>query len=452
MLVNFRVDNFLSFNEISTFTMTLGKSKLHQRNIIKRDPINLLKFAALYGANASGKSNFVDSIKFARKFIVDGIPNHPISGLYNRNHENNKYRDSSFEFELVISGKIYSYGFSINLNEARVSKEWLYDITDSETEIFTRSNELNINYDYMKFTEVDKNRLAVYAEDMLGDNNSLFLTVINKEKKALVSENGDRILNKLYDWFMNVLEVISPDDTTEEFGMTYHDEEYLNLLANYLKNSDTGINKVILEETSESLKGIPRVIEKSIRDKVRSDFEKSNKKHMRALMRTPESLYIFNNKDGEITTSELKFIHVDNNIKYTFSEESDGTIRLVELFSVLNNLKEKVFVIDELDRSLHPLLTHDFIKKFLSSDAIDQLIISTHEDRLLDLSLLRRDEIWFVSKDESGDSSLYSLEEYKERFDKNIMNAYLDGRYGAIPDIVNKFPEILVKNRVMEDD
>ena len=338
------------------------------------------------------------------------------------------------------------------MNEARVSKEWLYDITDSETEIFTRSNELNINYDYMKFTEVDKNRLAVYAEDMLGDNNSLFLTVINKEKKALVSENGDRILNKLYDWFMNVLEVISPDDTTEEFGMTYHDEEYLNLLANYLKNSDTGINKVILEETSESLKGIPRVIEKSIRDKVRSDFEKSNKKHMRALMRTPESLYIFNNKDGEITTSELKFIHGDNNIKYTFSEESDGTIRLVELFSVLNNLKEKVFVIDELDRSLHPLLTHDFIKKFLSSDAIDQLIISTHEDRLLDLSLLRRDEIWFVSKDESGDSSLYSLEEYKERFDKNIMNAYLDGRYGAIPDIVNKFPEILVKNIVMEDD
>ena len=113
------------------------------------------------------------------------------------------------------------------------------------------------------------------------------------------------------------------------------------------------------------------------------------------------------------------------------------------MFSVLFNRRNKVFIIDEIDRSLHPLLTYNFIESFISKKDSSQLVVTTHEDLLLDFSLLRRDEIWFIDKDIDGNSSLYSLEEFKERFDKNISNAYLDGRYGGVPKLRNLFTNLI---------
>ena len=106
---------------------------------------------------------------------------------------------------------------------------------------------------------------------------------------------------------------------------------------------------------------------------------------------------------------------------------------MLELYDIIKNKNEKIFVVDELDRSLHPNLTFNFVKKYLSIENKSQLIVSTHEDRILDLNIMRRDEIWFVEKNDIGESKIYSLEEFKTRFDKDIMTAYLDGRYGSIP-------------------
>lgn len=444
MLVNFRFENFLSFSELTTFTMTLGKSKLHKENILNNDSINLLKFAALYGANASGKSNFINAISFAQSIILKGIESQPISRLYNRNQLENKDKQSKFEFEIMIGNKIFAYGFSILLSKAKIEQEWLYDVTSTETEIYTRSEEVTMNFDYLNFDDKSRTRLEIYSEDNVNNETTLFLTSLNKGKNKMVTMDGNTVFSDLYDWFNNVLEVIAPNETTSEFGMTYHDKTFLGKLGEYLKNCDTGVETVLLEETQETLKGIPLGLEKKLREKIISDFENLHDKSemkKKALIRTPESMYIFSYEDNRVITSELKFNHGVNKINYSLNEESDGTIRLVELFSVLYNHKEKVFVIDELDRSLHPLLTFDFVKKFLEKEN-NQLIISTHEDRLLDLSLLRRDEIWFTKKDYRGNSILYSLEEYKERFDKNILNAYLDGRYGGIPEIGKIFPNI----------
>lgn len=111
MLINFRVENFLSFDQVSTFSMTTGKTKLHQKNIIKTKDIDLLKFAAVYGANASGKSNFVTAISFSQIMILNGIKEEIVSNLYNRNKKDNSKRKTRFEYELKINDKIYSYGF-----------------------------------------------------------------------------------------------------------------------------------------------------------------------------------------------------------------------------------------------------------------------------------------------------------------------------------------------------
>ncbi|WP_282667979.1 AAA family ATPase [Lactococcus cremoris] len=443
MLVNFRFENFLSFNQMNTFSMTLGKTKLHQRNILKNDSIDLLKFATVYGANASGKSNFISTISFAQDIILNGLNNVAISNMYNRNDEANSQRVSRFEFEILLDSKIYSYGFSILISEMKIVEEWFYDITNKEIEIFSRSNDVIFNYDYFNFDENSKLRINVYSQDISSNRTDLFLTSLNKGKNEIMTEDGKALFKDVFNWFSNTLEVISPDEVTKEFGLTYQNQEYLDKLGKYLKNSDTGVTKVLLEKTEDSMEGMPVSLDKQVRNKILQDFveseNESKKVKLSAMIRTPKSIYIFEKSGDELITFELKFVHSKDNVKYSFNEESDGTIRLVELFSVLNNQKEKVFVIDELDRSLHPILTYDFVKKFLLKDGTNQLIISTHEDRLLDLSLLRRDEIWFVNKDDKGNSLLYSLEDYKERFDKNIMNAYLDGRYGAIPKIISNF-------------
>ena len=159
-----------------------------------------------------------------------------------------------------------------------------------------------------------------------------------------------------------------------------------------------------------------------------------NIREFSAMMRTENNLYSIKvNIDGDINFRVIKFCHYMDGEYYTLGEESDGTVRLLELYDIIKNKNEKIFVVDELDRSLHPNLTFNFVKKYLSIENKSQLIVSTHEDRILDLNIMRRDEIWFVEKNDIGESKIYSLEEFKTRFDKDIMTAYLDGRYGSIP-------------------
>lgn len=449
MLINFRVENYLTFDLVSTFSMTLGKTKSHQKNILKNGTVDLLKFAAVYGANASGKSSFVSAIAFSQAMILNGINKEVISDLYNRNSIENEKRKSRFEYEIEINKNIYSYGFSMILSENKISEEWLYDITKDEIEIFVKSSEdssISINFDYLNLDESDENRLRVYADDTVKRNEKLLITSLNNEKNELVSKDGKSIFTNLYEWFRHVLEVISPTEAANDFGLTYQNKKYLKKLSKYLKMNDTGIENVLLEESNGRMKDVPLDLENKLREKVLSDLQEENEKEndnkAGVLLKTPNSIYTFDLKDGKLKMYELKFEHGNDRIKYSLSEESDGTIRLIELFAVLFNKKEKVFVIDELDRSLHPLLTYNFIQSFLAKEDKNQLIVTTHEDRLLDLSLLRRDEIWFVKKDNLGNSSLYSLEEFKERFDKNIMNAYLDGRYGGTPKFSNLFSSL----------
>ena len=139
---------------------------------------------------------------------------------------------------------------------------------------------------------------------------------------------------------------------------------------------------------------------------------------------------------GANEISKLMFLHGADEGQYEYGEESDGTQRLIELLDViLNQGEDKVFVIDELNRSLHPQMTIKFVETFLkfSEKKMTQLIITTHESNLMDLNILRRDEIWFAEKEKNNDTSLYTLEKFKIRYDKVVAKDYLAGRYGAVP-------------------
>ena len=149
-------------------------------------------------------------------------------------------------------------------------------------------------------------------------------------------------------------------------------------------------------------------------------------------------------ESGEIEVFKLAARHVSEkgkDVYFELDEESDGTNRLIDLIPALIDLttSETVYVIDELDRSMHPILTRKIIEFFLSNskNIASQLIVTTHESNLLDLDLLQRDEIWFVEKNKKNSSELYSLLEFKPRKETNITKGYLQGRYGAIPFLSN---------------
>lgn len=147
-------------------------------------------------------------------------------------------------------------------------------------------------------------------------------------------------------------------------------------------------------------------------------------------------------KEENIACKTIKFSHGKRNILFDLREESDGTVRILDLLEILLSGKGKTYVIDELDRCLHPSLTYKFVDAFFQAASKEniQLIVTTHESRLMDFDLLRRDEIWFVDKRKSGESDLYSLEEYNARFDQKIDKAYLEGRYGGVPIFSTIFP------------
>ncbi|WP_285011050.1 AAA family ATPase [Lactococcus garvieae] len=443
MLINFRVENFLSISNLIEFSMVSGKTKRHMKNTIAFGDKSLLKFSAIYGANASGKSSFIKAISASRQLIVEGFDSiGVIQNSYNKNARENEDKETKFEYDIAIGDRIYTYGFSVILSKMEFINEWLYDMTHDETLVYNidKYNKA-INEEYLSLKESIYNRLEIYAEDNQSNRIQLFLSALNEGKKEFVLKDGRAIFSEIFDWFSNKLEVIGPDDITRDFNrdVSRKSNIYLKNLANYLRASGTGVTEVITVSTN-SLVDIPP----KLQDKIKQDMleEESGKVVKRTgLLRTPKHIYILNAKNGNFSIEEVKFKHLSG-ATYNLYEESDGTVRLIELFSILFNKRDKVFVIDELDRSLHPLLTLNFVESFLDKKGKGQLVVTTHEDRLLDLDLIRRDEIWFVEKDSVGNSTLYSLEEYKERFDRNVMKAYLDGRYGAIPKLENLFSSL----------
>lgn len=174
-----------------------------------------------------------------------------------------------------------------------------------------------------------------------------------------------------------------------------------------------------------------------------SNSQKSQERHMKGMiMRSPKDSFMLEIKGNEVVCRTIQFSHNGKETLYEMSEESDGTVRILDLLEILLSEEGKTYVIDELDRCLHPSLSYKIVDSYLRMAAKKniQLIVTTHESRLLYFNLLRRDEIWFVNKRKTGESDIYSLEEYNARFDQKIDKAYLEGRYGGVPVFSTVFP------------
>ncbi|MBE6351592.1 MAG: ATP-binding protein [Treponema bryantii] len=448
MLSRFTVGNFCSFDKNQTLSLIAGSIQNHKERLYQANDFKLLKFASIYGANAAGKSNFIKAMDYAQTAIIVGVENEYFEERkdnYFRLNPENKAKPSYFEFEICIDKSIYAYGFEMIINQKRITEEWLVKLNKTKDEIiFSRNSNTGsvyFNNDYLN--DETKSRMAVYLEDFQKVTNKTFLSEIISNKAELYKNNEKlQILKDVHKWVFS-LNISYPD--TSITGYDCFSEENINELINAIEIFKTGISRVI-----------PTVISKEqALDKIRPEFRKEVEE---AIQRTcPKEntetvkdsetcgfrlningrLIFVTFKDRESVFTEITFEHFGiKDVRFSLAEESNGTQRLLDLLSILFTQKENsVFIIDEIDQSLHPQLTRKFIENFLhyAKKKNIQLIISTHESHLLNLDLVRQDEIFFVESTPTGDSVLYPFDRFKERFDKKIEKAYLDGRYGGVP-------------------
>lgn len=455
MLIRFNVRNFLSFNEkedgrTEEFSMIAGKVRNKKEHTGDDGNLRLLKFAAVFGANASGKSNLVKALDFMRDTVINKLPD-GYSEQYCKTDQDNKEKPSYFEVEIKLKEKYYAYGFEVFLCRGEFCSEWLIELTaDNKEKLIFSRDILAGEYEFGKAlsTKGLREKMDVYAEDIQDDNSVLFLSIMNRNKRTLYEKyKRASILREVYLWLERALDINYPDEPISNYSYMA-DTKNVKEICNLIEAFGTGITgfKMVEVPTEKVLSHLPKEVRESVVKKIEnmvSDAQKGVEPHINGLiMRSPRDFFMLEVKDDDVICQTIQFSHNRKETLYEMSEESDGTVRILDLLEILLSDEGKTYVIDELDRCLHPSLTYKFVDSYLQMVAKKniQLIVTTHESRLLDFDLLRRDEIWFVNKRKSGESDIYSLEEYNARFDQKIDKAYLEGRYGGVPVFSTVFP------------
>ena len=394
MLVEFRVSNFRSIKDEQVLSLVASKDKTFKENNVHATGIpavpSILRSAAIYGANASGKSNLIKALQFMQSVVLGSAPKEPDGVRFDIKpfllDENTVSSPSSFEITFLIDQTRFQYGFSMTKDRI-VSEHLLVYKKFKPQQWFRRSFDQQTEQDSYEFKTGLTGPKHVWQEATRQD--SLFLSV------ATTLNSKD--IKPIYDWFDEGLVIIndqvrlSPEYSA---GLISNDEKRESIIG-LLKSADINIENI--------------------------DVEK---------------------KDGKVPT--ILFYHLINNghngnVAFDLDDESAGTQALFALIGPSLDILEngKTLIVDEIDTSLHPLLLRAFIKLFHDKEnntGAAQLIFSTHDTSLLDtFGLFRRDQIYFTEKGNDQATELISLAEFSPRKTDNVERSYLSGRYGGIP-------------------
>lgn len=426
MLVEFNISNNKSFKKKNKLSMVATSIKdLENEAIIKLDRINLLKCVALYGANASGKSNLLDSMAQMRWLVIHSAKESQVDDPLNISpfllDEKSFKNPTTFEIIFIIDDTKYRYGFEANND--RILTEWLfYTKKIKEYPLFVR------NEDYIEI--VDKFSEGDRLEDKTRPN-ALFLSVV-------AQFNGE-ISTKIISWFnsFNMVHGIKDDLYYSLSASMLENKETSKIILDFIKVADLGIKNMKLKEIENDFSNFNDDI-----------FTKKGKKKVKEVLDELQS-----EKVTDVITYHNKYDEDKNligEVEFSMSsQESQGTNKFFNLIGAIVDvlLSGEILVIDEFSTRLHPLLTRKIIEIFNSKKGNPnnaQLIFTTHDTNLLDKDIFRRDQIYFAEKDQYGESHIYSLVEYKPRNDEAYEKNYISGNYGGIP-FIGDFDR-LVKN------
>lgn len=437
MLIRAVIGNLYSFREKTEFNMLTGKVRTHPHHVHKLGKVEVVRTAAIYGANGAGKSNLVKALDLLQNAAIsERIPNEKINSFKLGAIANlpNPY----IEVEINIGKKNYLYG--LELAHDRVVEEWLYESGLGEkpdTVIFERKTdekrETKITFaPKYESTAKEKLRKELYESEILKPQTTLLWQL----KKSGIKES-----KLVINWFESNLMVV------------FAEAKPIHLMSEFLENE--GFTKFLFEMVPSLDTGVKgfAIISSQFKSEDEKDIE-VYKQLNNQFIDYPEGMPVIIGRekgdtpsvivreDGKLVKKSLGTIHTvmkdltEDPIVFTFDIESDGTKKIIDhlliVYEIIKN--EVVFIIDEIERSIHPALIKTILQKLMAEkDVKGQLIFTTHESNLLDLSMLRPDEIWFAEKNEIGATSFYPLSDYQVRPDLDIEKGYLMGRFGGIP-------------------
>ncbi|MDO4692357.1 MAG: ATP-binding protein [Porphyromonadaceae bacterium] len=412
MLVNFTFQNFRSFRDAKTLSLEASSIQDLETSVIRRADYRLLPVVAIYGANSSGKSNVLEALRTMRRVVLNSVKLDPMDRLDFEPFllRDTPERESSFEIQFIQNKSLYRYGF--DYNETRILREWLYETKKRESFLFRRDgNRYEINQ--LRFKEGNGKEKAT-------PKNRLFL--------SLVAQLNGAKSQSILEWFRrcNYLSGLSGSDYEGYTVRMFHKElEGCQDARDFFKRMQLGFNDLKISEREFSDEDLT---EGAMPDRIRRELVEQLQGKTFLEAQTVHNIY---NASGKIIGTR----HFPKD-----RMESDGTKKIIEMAGpIFDSLRDgKVLIIDELDAKLHPIMTRNILQLFMnpcSNPHGAQLIFATHDTNLLDLTYLRRDQIWFTEKDRTSSSDLYSLVEFRSTpSDKhNLARDYINGRYGAIP-------------------
>lgn len=444
MLVGFSVSNFMSFADTQSISLVASKIMRHKNHVYNIGHRKILKSGLIFGANAGGKSNLIKAVDFSRNLILYGVDRVDLNKKHFRIDSEAYNQPGVFEYRIIANEKEYSYGIVISYSKKEIISEWLTKIESKgeETVIFNRYIDEHglskVESDIVYDTEEENLRMKVYLEDFGANISDAF------KKKSILGDIALRINGKqgmfsdvsnVFNWF-NQMIILFPDSRIANINDAIADDETRSFFAKKIVGFDTGIESIEKQEEELDFSKVLKELPAEAVEQIKIDISNKANEHPIMFHVNGQMYSLKKDGDGSLVYNKMLLNHGNSADMFELADESDGTKRLFDLIPLLEfNGIEKVILIDEIDRSLHNNLTRHFLEMFyeLAQNNTCQLIATTHDSNLLDLELLRQDEIWFVERQENHRSMVYSLNKFKERFDKRINKEYLLGRYGAIP-------------------
>lgn len=415
MLIQFNFKNFKSFRDDASLDMSATNITEHENHVVSIANNKLLKVAAIYGANASGKSNVCKAFEYMTYYVKESLNfgGDADSRRKTVNHYkrvtpflfDEKSRDEETVFEVFYvdnaenSGEIYQYGFALKGDE--VVEEWLYTKADTARSkyktVFCRKKGEELEVKGLSKSHVENIKASLNKETL----------IVSLGAKLRVP-----ILEKVSNWFLNN-EIHNFGNPTENFFLS------LRIPTDFVDSKEVQGN--VVEYFASFDESIKEINAEKIPQEEETDTRKS---------------YKIDTLHKMVGSQELGSIPL--------RQESDGTLKMFALYPILKGVLRHgaTLIVDELNGRLHPLLVRNIILSFLSPETNPlnaQLIFTTHDVWQLSDELLRRDEIWLVNKSNDGISELYSLADFKDEEDDNaswdamLSEKYLTGSYGAIP-------------------